>query len=144
MTFRGRDEIKFTDGSTAQKVAVVDSSGEHLPGFGGAITVKRAKIDAAAGGDNELVAVVSGKKICVLGLILVAKEAVDVTFYSDVQATGTALTGTISLVDNEGFVLPGPIATELHWLETAAGKKLNLYLSAAKQVSGCLTYYEGE
>lgn len=144
MTFRGRDEIKFTDGSTAQKVAVVDSSGEHLPGFGGAITVKRAKIDAAASGDNELVALVAEKKICVLALILVAKEAVDATFYSGAQASGTALTGAISLADNEGFVLPSPTDPRLHWIETAAGANLNLYLSAAKQVSGCLIYYESD
>jgi len=135
MTFQGRDEITFSDGSTAQKVAVVDSTGNHP-------TVKRAGIDAAASGDNELVAAVTGKKICVLGLILVAKEAVDATIYSDVQSGGTALTGTISLADNEGFVLPPPTSAEMHWLETASAKKLNLHLSAAKQVSGCLLYYE--
>ena len=135
MTFQGRDEITFSDGSTAQKVAVVDSSGNHP-------TVKRAKIDAAASGDNEVLAAVTGKKICVLGLILVAKEAVDVTVYSDVQAGGTALTGVISLADNEGFVLPPPTNAGMHWFETASAKKLNIYLSAAKQVSGCLLYSE--
>lgn len=125
-------------------IAIDDATGELLVRVGGAITVKRAKIDAASSGDNELVAVVSGKKICVLGLIMVAKEAVDVTLYSDVQASGTALTGTIALADNEGFVLPAPTNAAMHWIETAAGKKLNLYLSAAKQVSGCLLYYEGD
>jgi len=143
MPFQGRDEVQFSDGSAAQRVAIVDADGNHLPGLGGAISVKRAAISASSGGDNELVVAVSEKKIKVLAVFLVAKEAVDITFYSDNQSGGTALTGTISLTDNEGFVLPGPTNPGMHWMETAAGKKLNLYLSAAKQVSGCLLYYEG-
>jgi len=106
------------------------------------LTIKRAAISAAAQGDNQLVALVADKKIRVLGVFLVAKEAVDVTFYTGAQATGTPLSGTISLTDYEGFVLPPPTTPAMHWMETAAGELLNLYLSAAKQVSGCLLYYE--
>ena len=106
------------------------------------IIVKRAKVDAAANGDNELVAAVSGNKIKVLGMFVVVKEAVDITFYSAAQASGTKLTGTMSFTDYEGWVLPAPLNPAMHWIETAVAEKLNLYLSDAKQVSGCLVYYE--
>ena len=108
----------------------------------GGVTVKRAKISAAANGDNELVALVATKKIKVLGIFLIAAEAVVGTLYSGAQATGTAITGPISLVASSGFVLAAPTDPAANWLETAAGANLNLYLSAAKQVSGALVYYE--
>ena len=120
----------------------VDPNGDAVPLT--AAAVKRAKIDEAASGDNELVAAVSGKKICLLSCLLVAKEAVDVTFYSDVQAGGTALSGAISLAANQGVMLPAPTDPRNHWIETAASKKLNLFTSAAKQISGFLTYYESD
>lgn len=123
-------------------VAIDDATGELLVRLAGSVTVKRAKIDASAGGDNELVATVDGKKICLLGVLLLAKEAVDATLYSGAQATGAPLTGALPLAENEGFVLEAPSSPEMHWIETEAGKKLNLYLSAAAQVSGCLVYYE--
>lgn len=104
-------------------------------------TLTRAAISAASSGDNELVAAVATEKIKVVGLMLLAKEAVDATLYTDVQASGDALTGALSLADNEGFVLPPASDPTLHWIETAAGESLNLYLSAAKQVSGCVVYY---
>ena len=63
---------------------LVDPQG--APIFLTAAAIKRAKIDEVANGDNELVAAVSGKKICLLSCLLVAKEAVDVTFYSVLEA----------------------------------------------------------
>ena len=106
------------------------------------VIVKRAAINAASSGDNEIVAAVSGKKIKVLSMLLVATEAVNATVYSGPQATGAALTGAIGLGDNGGFVLNAPTNEWMHWMETTAGAKLNLYLSAAKQVSGTVLYYE--
>lgn len=131
MTYQRRDEIQFDDGAAAQRVALRDN-----------ITIRRAAIDASSSGDNTLVAAVAGKRIKVLAVLLVAAEAVDATVYTGPQATGTALTGTISLADNEGFVLPAPVDPAQHWLATASGEALTLYLSAAKQVSGCVVYYE--
>lgn len=102
--------------------------------------IKRAAISAASSGDNTLVAAVTGKKIKVLSLILVAAGDVDVRLESG--AGGTALTGVIELAAaGNGFVLP-PSFPGYHWVETAAGSLLNLELSLAVQVSGCIVYYE--
>jgi hypothetical protein len=102
--------------------------------------IKRAKIDAADSGDNTLVAAVTGKKIKVLGLILIAADAVNVRFEDG--AGGTALTGLITLsAATDGFVLPQAFPG-YHWMETTAATLLNLELSSAVQVSGLLLYYE--
>lgn len=104
------------------------------------VTVLRAAISAASSGDNTLVAAAaSGLKIKVLGMILIGAGDVDVAFESG--AGGTALTGDMSLAaDGNGFVLPvAPIG--YHWFETAAATLLNLELSAAVQVSGCIVYH---
>jgi hypothetical protein len=45
----------------------------------------------------------------------------------------------MNLVANTGFVLPH---NPFGWFETAAGTLLNLELSAAVSVDGCLTYIE--
>jgi hypothetical protein len=101
--------------------------------------VQRAAISASSSGNNTLVAAVSGQKIKVLGMILVVSGDVDVRLESG--AGGTALTGVISLAeDGNGFVLP-MAPPHYHWVETAAGALLNLELSGAVQVSGCLVYY---
>lgn len=99
--------------------------------------VKTAIIDAATSGDNTIVAAVTEKKIRVVNLFVVAAGAVTVRFESG--AGGTALTGQMSLAANGGFVLPD---SEVGWFETAAGSLLNLELSAAVSVDGCLTYVE--
>jgi hypothetical protein len=104
--------------------------------------VKRAAINAAAAGDNEIVAAVTGKSICVLAMLLMAGDAVTATAYSDNQSGGTPLSGAMPLAANGGFVLPAPADPSACWFKTAVGKKLNLYLSAAKQVSGAVVYYE--
>jgi len=126
----------------AQSVTVNTGTGELHVHVGGEVTVKRKAISAAGNGDNQLVALVADTKIKVLALCLIAAEAVTATLYSGAQATGTALTGAIPLAANGGFVLPAPADPDAHWLETLAGKNLNLFLSAAKQVSGCLLYFE--
>jgi len=100
--------------------------------------INRAVISAASSGNNTLVAAVTGKKIGVLGLILIADAAVDVRLESG--AGTTALTGVMSLAaEGNGFVLPMSVEGR-HWVETAAGALLNLELSGAVQVSGCIVY----
>lgn len=99
--------------------------------------IKYAVIDHATSGDNTLVAAVTGKKIRVLSYTLVAAAAVTVRFESG--ASGTALTGQMSLAANGGVSCafnPGG------WFETAAGQLLNLELSAAQSVDGHLSYIE--
>jgi hypothetical protein len=101
--------------------------------------VLRAAVSVASVGDNTLVAAVSGKKIKVLGLMLVAPSKVDVRLESG--ASGTALTGVITLSGYGFRVVWPPSEPGCHWVETAAGALLNLELSGAVQVSGCLVYY---
>ncbi len=100
-------------------------------------TPKFAKIDAASSGDNTIVAAVTGKKIRVVALFVVAAGAVNVAFESG--AGGTALTGQMNLTTNSGFVLDyNPVG----WFETASATLLNLELSGAISVDGALTYIE--
>lgn len=98
---------------------------------------KYAIIDAAALGDNTVVAAVTGKKIRVLSLFLVAAGAVTARFESG--AGGAALTGQMVLAANGGFSLP---FNPEGWFETAAAALLNLELSAAVSVDGALTFVE--
>lgn len=102
--------------------------------------VYRAAVSAAGSGNNTLVAAVTGKKIKVLSLVLVAASAVTVRLESG--ASGTALTGVMSLTANGGLqlVLP-PTLQGFGWVETAQAVLLNLELGGAVQVSGMLTYY---
>lgn len=99
--------------------------------------IKYAVIDAATSGDNTLVAAVTGKKIRVLSLYLVATGAVLVRFESG--ASGTALTGQSSMAANGVLVLP---YNPLGWFETAAAALLNLELGGAVSVDGALSYIE--
>ena len=101
------------------------------------LTPKWAVIDHATSGDNTIVAAVSGKKIRVLSLVLVASGTTTVRF--EAGASGTALTGQMALVANTGFALPfNPVG----WFETSSGALLNLELSAAVSVDGVVCYVE--
>lgn len=112
----------------------------------GGVETKRAVINcnsnAAAG--NELIAAVTGKKICVLSMTLVAAGAVTATFYSDAaNAAGPiAIRGPMALAANVGLRESAPATPECHEIETRAGKSLVLLLSAAVQVGGSILYYE--
>lgn len=102
-----------------------------------ALTPAFAAIDAASSGDNTVIAAVTGKKLRVVSCLLMAAGTVNVRFESG--AGGTALTGQMNLVANTGFSLPfNPVG----WFETGEGALLNLELSAAISVDGCLTYVE--
>lgn len=102
------------------------------------VTVKYAVIDHAASGDNTVVAAVTGKKIRVVFLHLIAAGAVTIRWESG--ASGTALTGQMNLPANGGMALD---FNPCGWFaETAAGSLLNLELSAAVSVDGSLGYIE--
>ena len=102
---------------------------------------QRAVISAATIGNNTLVDAVVGKKIRVLAVALVASGGANtVRFESD--ADGTALTGQMDIADNGQLILP------MHgfgWFESdVVSELLNLELSAATAVEGCLVYQEIE
>ena len=98
---------------------------------------KYAVIDDAVSGNNTIVAAVTGKKIRVVSLFLISAGIVNVRFEDG--AGGTALTGQMALVANTGFVIP---FSPLGWFETGSNTLLNLELSDAISVDGCLTYLE--
>lgn len=104
----------------------------------GASEVKYAAVDVAALGDNTLVAAVTGKKIRVLSLFLVASGGAN-TLRLESGAGGTALTGQMNLAANGQLVLP---FNDEGWCETAAAALLNLELSTATSVDGGLSYIE--
>ncbi len=117
----------------------VSSSPETSTVYDGttALVPKFAILDAATSGNNTLVAAVSGKKIRVLQLMLVAAGTVNVRFESG--ADGTALSGQMQLVAQTGFSLP---FSPTGWFETASNTLLNLELSAAISCDGLLVYIE--
>lgn len=117
-------------------VAACGETSQVLAG-GTVCTPKFAVISGASSGDNTVINAVSSKKIRVLALYAVAAGSTTVRFESG--ASGTALTGVVSLVANTGFVLPyNPVG----WFETGTNTLLNMELNAAVQVSGCCTYVE--
>jgi hypothetical protein len=99
--------------------------------------IKEAVISASSSGDNTLVAAVTGKRIRVLQFTLVAAGAVTVRFES--AASGTALTGVMSLAANAGISTTWCPVGHFH---TIAGELLNLELGGAVQVGGWLKYQE--
>ena len=101
--------------------------------------LKRAIIDAASAGDNEVVAAVTGKKIRVHSLYLVNGHTATQTVRFESGAGGTALSGQMILGANGGLVLND---NEKGWFETAAGAALNLELAGGTTVDGGLTYSE--
>ena len=115
--------------------------GDYLYGIGGALVPKFAAIAAATANDNTLVAAVTGKKIRVLALAVIAGAAGNIYFQS--AAAGTVLfggsTNTINLPANGGFVLP---FNPLGWFETVAGELLNMNASSTGPFSGGLVYVE--
>jgi hypothetical protein len=98
--------------------------------------VQYAAVAAAAAGDNTLVAAVTGKRIRVLALALVASGGAN-SARLESAAGGTALTGVMDIGDNGQLVLPYNPAG---WCQTVAAELLNLELSAATAVAGALAY----
>lgn len=99
--------------------------------------IKRAVIDNATSGDNTIVDAVTGKKIVVISGQLISAGTMTVRFESG--ASGTALTGQMSVQASTGFHMPH---NPLGHFETAEGQLLNLELSAATSVDGYINYIE--
>ena len=103
-----------------------------------ALTPKFATIAAASSGNNTIVAAVTSKKIRVLGWNMVANGAVNAKWQSG--AGGTDLTGLYyCAAAGGGISVPfNPVG----WFETGSNTLLNLNLSGAVAVGGCLVYVE--
>jgi len=101
-----------------------------------ALAPKFAAISAGSAGANTLVAAVPGKRIRVLGVVLVCAGSVALKFQS---GTATDLTGAMAMSANGGFAPP---ASPFGQFQTTAGEALVLHLSAASAVGGWLSYVE--
>lgn len=99
------------------------------------MNIKYAAIDAASSGNNTLVAAVTGKKIRILAVFMIAAGTATARFES--AADGTALSGQMTLAVNTGFCLP---YSPDGWGETVVSELLNLELSAAVSVDGMIVY----
>lgn len=100
--------------------------------------VQYAVVAAASAGDNTLVAAVTGKRIRVVGLVLVASGGAN-SCRLESAASGTALTGVMDLIADGQLVLP---FNPSGWCQTLVAELLNLELSAATSVAGVLAYVE--
>lgn len=100
---------------------------------------RRVAVSASSSGDNTLLAAITGKKIRVVGGVLMAAGAVNAKFKS---GASTDLTGLLRFdAAGSGVALPEMMAG---LAETAAGEALVLNLSAATAVSGMLVCVVGE
>ncbi len=107
---------------------------------GANLTPKFANIAVASSGDNVIVSAVSGKKLRVVSGFMIAAGDVDAYF---VDGADTALVGDgtngMDLAANSGFTMPfNPVG----WFETGSGQSLDLNLSGAVRVAGCITFIE--
>lgn len=141
--------VAITAGSGTSIATLTNASSEHLQWVSAyhsthgitsdadILTPKFAAISASTSGNNTLVAAVVSKKIRVLALSLSSNGTVNAKLQDG--AGGTDVTGLYYLVATAGFVLPfNPVG----WFETSSNTLLNLNLSAAIAVGGCLTYIE--
>lgn len=122
--------------ATTDNIGVAQQTNQLMDGTTSLIPLF-AVIDESSSGNNTLVAAVPTKKIRVLALFLVVTDAIVVRFEDG--ASGTALSGQMSLANNSGFVLP---YNPLGWFETGVNTLLNMELDDSKQVSGTLQYVE--
>jgi hypothetical protein len=109
-------------------------SGQMTVG-GVVVTPKFAPIAVSSSGATAIATPGSGKKIRVLSVAFMANGSVNAKF----QNGSTDVTGLFYLIANTGASLPFNPAG---WFETSATTALNINLSAAIAVGGCITYIE--
>lgn len=93
-----------------------------------------ANINVSSSGVNALIAAVTGGRVHIQGLSLVAADAVTVTIE---DTDGNNLIGPMAFAANGGIALP---PTEKGYQQTEAGKGVQILLSGAVQVGGSITY----
>lgn len=115
--------------------AFSEVSGTILTYNGKPYSVKQGIIQESSSGNNEVVAAVTGAKICVLSYSYVASGTVNVKW----RTASTDISGLAYLGAGGGKVNNhNPHC----WFKTATGEALNMNLSGATAVGGELTYYE--
>lgn len=122
--------------NTAGRTVFATHESAQMSSSGVVLTPKFAVISASAT-DNTIVAAVATKAIRVIQMDMMSLVGVNGRFLSGVG--GAVLTGFSFIGSNGGLVRPfSPVG----WFQTATNTLLNLNLSAAQSVGGCLTYVE--
>ena len=99
---------------------------------------KSAEIDHAASGNNTLISAVTGKRIAVSGLWLIAENTVAVEFR---DGTTTPFTGAAPFRARQGIVL-GPGGEQSYWFIGSTNTAFVANLSAAIGIRGSIQYRE--
>lgn len=94
----------------------------------------RVKVDTAAAGQVTVGAAVTGKRVVLVGGMLLAGSAQAITFE---DSDGTDLSGPMPFGANGGFSAPPSL---VGWLASSSGKGLAINLGSAVQTSGWLLY----
>ena len=95
-------------------------------------------IIAGSGTDNTIVAAVATKKIRVLSYHIMSLVGNNIRFQSGTGASNL-LTGFSYIGSNGGLVAP---YNPMGWFETSGNNLLNIKMTAAQTIGGCLTYLE--
>lgn len=136
----GRAVLYDSSGAAIDQTATINVAQDTATVKNGAtsLTPKFAAIAASSSGANTVVALVSSKKLRILGYVLTGNGAVNAKWVS--HATTSTATGLIYIAAaGGGAAAPfNPVG----WFETVAGEALDLNLSGATAVGGHLVYIE--
>lgn len=135
--------VEQSDGSFGLQIAgtiQAPPNAAYYDESGNALTVRRIGVNIATGQtDSVIVAAVTGKKIRVVALVMVAGAlATDVTFNTKGGGAGAAVTPLFSNAGHGGAVLP---ENRLGWFETITGEALTATTGAGGSTTGILVDY---
>ncbi|MBA7495074.1 hypothetical protein ES702_05653 [subsurface metagenome] len=139
-TAAGELKVKLTAADIASLIAIELAAGTNLIGkveiAGTSRTVLYAKIDFSTDGNHEIVAAVSGDRICIQTIMFTVAGETNITL----KTSTTAMTGAL---DFGGTDEPRGMTHNLgdFPLKTVAGQSFQISSSIAVQVSGFITYF---
>lgn len=128
-------EGTFVQTTAANLLGIVQLETNFMGVAGVSTAPKFAVINTSSSAGTSVVAAVTAKKIRVVSMDVMASAAVNVKF----QNAALDITGLAYLAANGGIVRPYNPAG---WFETTANSALNIHLSGAVPVGGCVTYVE--
>lgn len=96
--------------------------------------MRTAAINATGAGTHNIVAAVTSYRIVIHKMFLTASAETDVTI---LDSAGTTIAGAFPIGENGGFLWP---CDGREWGHTAAGRALQITLSAAATVGGIVGY----
>lgn len=117
----------------------LESATKYFTEAGGLISVKRALANVSASQtDSSIIAAVSGKKIRVLAVVMVAGgTATNATFNTKPSGSGTAISPLFANGANGGAVLP---FNRAGWFETGTNEGLTV-TTGSGSATGILVIY---